>query len=85
VDPPPPDQIRAAIVQRYAGDDVEVAGHRCHCLALVQIVHPQGIIPDSTGVQQLAIRAHGKELRVRRLRGVEGSKDALAVPIKKCK
>jgi len=79
----PGDQIRAAIVERYAGDDIQVAGNRGHRLALVQIVHPQGIIPDSTGVQQLAIRAHGKELRVRRLRGVERSKDTLSVPLKK--
>jgi len=77
------DQVRAAIVQRYAGDDVQVAGNRGHRLALVEIVHPQGIIPDSAGVQQFAIRAHGKELRVRRLRGVERSKDTLSVPLKK--
>jgi len=34
------DQVRAAIVQCYAGDNVQVAGHRSHRLALVQIVHP---------------------------------------------
>lgn len=77
------DQVRATIVQGYAGDYVQMAGHRGHGLALVEVVHAQGVVPDAAGVQELAIRAHRKELRVRRLRGVKGSKDALAVPGRK--
>lgn len=60
-------QIGSTIVQRKAGDDVQVPCHRGYSFALVQIVDTQRIVPDAAGIEKLPIGADRKVLRVRRL------------------
>lgn len=72
-------QVRAAVIQGYARNDVQMTGDRSQGLSLVDVVDSKGVIPDATGVEQLAIRAHRKELGVWWLGGMEGTKHPLAV------